>query len=249
MEFDSSTFALEIINFLALVWLLQRFFYKPVMRVIDQRQARIEQTLADAQAVRIEADALKQHYDNRLSDWQQEQALARQHLLQEMEQERDRLMTALQAALDAERDKQRAVDQRRQAEQRRRLVEEGKAEGERFAARLLSRLASAELEDGIRRMLQEELPLLPEAQLQALRTAEQANEARISSAYALNEQQRADLIHALSQLTGRPVSGQFGQDPELIAGLRISIGPWLLHANLQDELRLFAEAQHADLRR
>ena len=85
MEFDGTTFALEIINFLVLVWLLQHFLYKPVMTAIAQRQAGIEKILADAQATRSAADALKLQYENRTAEWEQEKADARRQLQQEME--------------------------------------------------------------------------------------------------------------------------------------------------------------------
>ena len=39
MELDWTTFILEIINFLVLVWILHRFLYQPVMNVIAQRRA------------------------------------------------------------------------------------------------------------------------------------------------------------------------------------------------------------------
>jgi len=39
---------------------------------------------------------------------------------------------------------------------------------------------------------------------------------------------------------------QFGEDSRLRAGLRISIGPWVLRANLADELEFFAyQVNHA----
>ena len=38
----------------------------------------------------------------------------------------------------------------------------------------------------------------------------------------------------------------FEQDSELLAGVRITIGAWVLGANLQDELKGFAELAHAD---
>lgn len=249
MEFDWTTFALEIINFLVLVWLLQRFLYKPVTTVIAQRQAGIEKTLTDAQAIRIEAEALKHQYENRMDEWEQEKAQALQLLLQEMDAERTRLMTALQASLDEERNKLRAVEQRRAIEQQQRLAEEARIEGGRFVARLLSPLASAELEDRIRRLLLEDLPQLPDRELQALRAAGQAGEAKITSVYPLGEDQRAGLTEALGRLAGRPVACEFGQDPSLMAGLRISIGPWMLRSNLLDELQFFTEARHADAKR
>lgn len=249
MEFDGTTFALEIINFLVLVWLLQHFLYKPVTTIIAQRQAGIEKTLADAQATRSEADAIKRQYENRAAEWGQEKAQARQQLQQEMEAERTRLMTALQSALDEERNKRRAVEQRRATEQRQQLEEEARAEGGRFAACLLSRLASAELEERIRRLLLEDLLQLPEQKLQVLRAADQAEKVKITSAYPLGESQRTSLIEALGRLAGRPVACVFEPDPALMAGLRISLGSWVLRANLLDELPFFSEARYADVKR
>lgn len=246
MEFDSTTFALEIINFLVLVWLLHHFLYKPVTTIIAQRQAGIEKTLAGAQATRNEADALKLQYDSRTAEWEQEKAQARQQLQQEMDVERARLMAALQASLDEERNKLRAVEQRRNQEQRRRLEEEARVEGGRFAASLLSRLASVELEERVCQVLLEDLTQLPDQPLQALRNAEQATEVKITSAYPLGESQRIGLNQALNRVAERPVACTFDQDAKLMAGLRLSIGPWMLRANLQDELHFFATAQYAD---
>lgn len=246
MEFDGTTFALEIINFLVLVWLLQRFLYKPVTASIARRQAAIEEILADAQATRIEATAFKQQFENRMAAWEQEKAQARQQFLQEMEAESARLMTAQQASLDEERSRQRALEQRRVLEQRHQLEEQARADGGRFAARLLARLVSAELDEGIRRLLLEDLPLLPEQPLRALRATGPAGEVKITCAYPLDESRRASLNEALGRLAGRPVACAFEQDGELMAGLRVSIGPWMLRASLRDELQFFAEAQRAD---
>ena len=48
MELDWTTFALEIINFLALIWILKRFLYRPVLATLGQRRAGIEATLNEA---------------------------------------------------------------------------------------------------------------------------------------------------------------------------------------------------------
>ena len=45
MEFNWTTFSFEIINFLILVWILQRFLYKPVTNAIARRKAAIESQL------------------------------------------------------------------------------------------------------------------------------------------------------------------------------------------------------------
>jgi len=48
MHFDWWTFALQTINFAILVWLLHRFLYKPVLRLIDVRRGEIDKQFAEA---------------------------------------------------------------------------------------------------------------------------------------------------------------------------------------------------------
>ncbi len=247
MEFDWTTFALEIINFLVLIWILQRFLYKPVTNAIATRKAAIDKTLVDAQAVEAQAQSLKRQYENRMAQWEHEKAQARMQLQEEMNAERSRRLATLQASLEQEREKLRVLEQRRAVEVHRRLEEDAVAEGGRFVARMLSRLASADLEERIRGALLEDLPHLADGELQSLRVACQDAEAKIkiTSSYPLAEEQRESLVQALCRLTGQPVACEFAQDSDLMAGLRISIGPWVLRSNLRDELKFFAEAHHA----
>jgi F-type H+-transporting ATPase subunit b len=48
MHFDWVTLALQTVNFGILVWLLHRFLYKPVLRMIDARRAEIDKRFEDA---------------------------------------------------------------------------------------------------------------------------------------------------------------------------------------------------------
>ncbi len=57
MHFDWWTFALQVVNFAVLVWLLHRFLYKPVLRMIDARQAAVAKQYADADATEAKAKA------------------------------------------------------------------------------------------------------------------------------------------------------------------------------------------------
>lgn len=57
MQFDWWTFALQTVNFAVLVWLLHRFLYKPVLRMIDARRAEVDKQYADAAAADAQANA------------------------------------------------------------------------------------------------------------------------------------------------------------------------------------------------
>jgi len=244
VELNWSTFFLQIINFLVLVWILRRFLYKPVSTAIQTRKASIEKTLADAKAVRGEATTLQQQYENRLADWEREKQKARGQLLEEINAERTRRLAELSGAIDREREKTRALEQRRIAETTREAELRAIAGAARFASHLLSQLGGPELEARLIDMAMRELAGLSEEQLQSIRQGwtQADGTARVTSGYAIDEPRRNAIKAALSRLVGRELACSFDQDSSLISGLRVGLGPWVLRANLQDELELFSEA-------
>ena len=248
MELDWTTFLLEIINFIVLLWILNRFLYTPVMKVIAQRRAAIQKTLADAQAIKTEAEGSQLKYENRLSEWEQEREKAREQLHVELSHERNRQLEHLRAEIDQERKKAAAVDERRMNEFKQQAEATAVAQAGTFASRLLSRLGGPELEQRIIDLVMQDLARLPDHQLQAIRAAAPLTKLsmKVTSAYPLAETQRETLCKACRALAGREVACEFNEDPALIAGLRMSFGSWVLRANLQDELSFFTESvRHA----
>lgn len=247
MELNWTTFVLEIINFLILVWILKRFLYKPVLEVIARRRAGIEQTLAEAESLRHEAQAMQTQYKNRLSDWEKEKQAAHDNLRTELNAERSRRMVALEELLGRERQKAHAAEQRRLEELMRSNETAALQQAGQFVSRLFSRLTGPELEARLVELLLDELAGLPAQRQEALRAAAASMKEPITviSAYPLDAAHRQVLEQALGQVLGElPVPWKFNEDPELIAGLRISIGPWVLGANLHDELSYFVEGTH-----
>jgi F-type H+-transporting ATPase subunit b len=242
VELNWTTFVLEIINFLVLMWILQRFLYKPVLAVIARRRAGIEQSLDDARQMRAEARELQQKYEGRLSDWEQERQQARAKLQQEIEAERTRLQKELETALSAERKKAEVAEQRRLQDSLRKGEETALQHGAQFATSLLQAAAGPELEARLLELLLSELQQLPQERLATLRAgwAEPA-EIHVSSAFPLNNDQRQRLQQALAETTQLDAPLQFAEDAALLAGLRITIGAWVLGVNLRDELKSFAE--------
>jgi len=247
VELTWSTFILEIINFLVLVWILKRFLYKPVLEVIRRRRGDIEATLSEAESIRSEARTTQEQYENRLTQWDEEKRAAHDALQHELSEERARLLAALRASLEEERKKARVIDERRLRELRHRDEELALAHGSHFVARIMERLRGPELEAKLLGLVLEDLPnLLPE-RLEALRNAhaETAKPVAVSSAYLLDAAQRGALQQALGEvLKTDQLACNFREESELIAGLRIGVGPWVLRANLHDELQFFTETSH-----
>lgn len=247
MELNWSTFVLEIINFLVLVWILKRFLYKPVLDVIAARRKSIEDRLAEASNVQEEAETLKEQYAGRLSEWESEKREAREKLAREVEEERARRLADMQSVLEREKEKARVAEDRQRAEKQRAIEQQALLQGAQFSSRLLEQAAGPELEDRLLNLLIEGLNGLSEDRLSRLREqwAEPSQAIDVASAFALSEEQRERLTSALHKIADGSTAVSFHQDAELLAGLRIVIGAWVLAANVRDELEGFTEFARA----
>jgi len=244
MQLDWSTLALEVLNFLVLVWLLQRFLYKPILSVVSARQAAIGESARRAEQIESKARELQAQYEARLQDWEQERARAREALTEELQGERARALDVLHQNLEEERRKAAVLDERRRAEetaQNERLAIEQAAA---FARRLLAGLAGPEVEARLVQMAIEELQHLPEARRSALRQALIASREppTVCTAYSVLPAQREALNLALRSVVEGARECRFCEESALLAGVRINVGPWVLEANLGEELNLFSAA-------
>jgi F-type H+-transporting ATPase subunit b len=243
MEFNASTFILEIINFLILIWILQRLFYKPLLEVIAKRKQFIDQSLADAKIMQQQAEEQRSLYENRQKLWEQEKQAALTALHQQIEVERRTLMAQLNADLEQERQKINVTIQRQQRELQQQVEKRALQNGARFAGMLLKQSASPELEAQLFTMLLDNIKTLPEACRLCLQMVgtKKLTPIKITSAYPLTAERRLKLEQKLGSLINSQITVQYHQDAELIAGVRMDIGAWVLNANLQHELIGFAE--------
>ena len=246
MELDWVTFSLEIVNFLILLWILKHFLYKPVLNVIAQRQAGINAKLEEANQKQSEAEQLKSQYTNRLSAWENEKMAARHKLDDEIDSLRQQRMQDLNQQLETERQKAEAIQQRRLEQEKTQTQMTALYQGAAFTAKLLSQLASPELEKQLIDLFITQLQDMPELQQQTIQSNidPTSNEIQVCSAYPLPQSVQQFLETALNKLVNKTITIKYTQDPDLIAGLRVSIGAFMLQANIQDELQSFARYAH-----
>lgn len=246
MGLDLTTFILEIINFLVLVWLLTRFFYRPVMDAIARRREDIRKQLAAAETERTGAETLKSDYENRLARWEEEKNAARRELHGELAEERRRLRDELDRSLEQEREREQVLARRRSEnetqENERRAAEQAVV----FLSRLLQRLACPELETRLVRAAVEDLAGLDARRRETLQQAWAAagGAVDVASVWPLAQAERAAIEAGLAEILGNAPRCAYRRDPALIAGLAVGIGAWRLQANLRDELGFFADSAH-----
>jgi len=246
MELSWSTFLLEIINFVILVWILKRFFYAPVRRVIDQRRKAIEESMAQAEQKRAEARTLEEQYQARLSHWEQEKKQAREQLESEIAAERARMMDNLKGEVEKAGEKARVLNERHLEDFKHQVEQQALSQATVFAARILGRTADQGVQDRLFDILINELPKVPAEDRSAIQGDTEGAKpiVKVTSAYPINEEQRTTLEKVLSGLGEAGVACEYHTDPALIAGFRINAGALVLRANLQDELQFFSEAAH-----
>jgi F-type H+-transporting ATPase subunit b len=242
VELSLSTFILELINFLVLVWILKRLLYRPVLDIIARRRASIDETMAEAKRIETDAQALRQKYNERLEKWEEEQAEARGKLARNLDEERKRQLAQLRTSLDQEIEKSRASEDRRLTDLGHKLEQQGLTLGARFATRLLAAAAAPELQSSLLAKFLDDFDATPRDSFVRLLGSPDLppDSVEISSAFALTDEQQQALAERSQSLCGDGVRVRFHEDPELLAGIRLKIGGCVLGLNLKDELDGFA---------
>ena len=243
MTIDWWMLALQAINVLVLVWLLGRFFWRPVAQVIAQRRATAQQMLAEAQGKRDAAQSALAAIEATRAGFAQEREaiLAAAHdeaertrvaRLQEAAQE----VEALRAAARAEIAKTEDAAERARAEQASRLAIT-------IAQRLAGRLDGPAVREAFLEWLRRAISALPEAQRQSVTSSGVALEAVCATPLSAAEQERYRA--RISEALGAQPDIAFKVDPALIAGLELR-GPHFIVTNSwrADLEHILAELSH-----
>lgn len=218
MKFDPGTLALQAVNVLILIWLLQRFFWRPVAAIIAQRRAAADAMLNEAAARAAEAAAAQAD----IAQVRQGFADERAALLAaaETQAEAMRRRTAAEAA-EAARKLEAATRERLAAEEaaaRNALHQEAATLAVEIAARLVARLDGPALRAAFLDGAIAEIARLPAAARQTPGTL------TLATATELGAQEQATYAGRLQDAFGAALPVDFITDPDLLAGLELRAG-------------------------
>ncbi|RMH48594.1 MAG: hypothetical protein D6688_01755 [Alphaproteobacteria bacterium] len=252
MQIDWWTLGLQALNFLVLAWLLTRFFYRPVRRVLAERQARAEAALREAEAREAAAEAERQRLEQARADFEAEKAEAWRAFQERLEAERQSTLAA------AEEKAHRIIEKaRKDAEaERRRIVGRARADIARLAVTLARRILSAEAPPEDPARLAEAtlaaLDALPEADRHAVSTALSRNGVvEVTTARPLDDAARDPWIRGLRGRFGPGIEVRFSHDPDILGGAILRLPDAEVRNTWSDFLaeaedRLLSEAEHAE---
>lgn len=145
MRADWSTFALQLVNFAILVWLLQRFLYRPILRLIDARRAAVGRDQAEAQRATRAAQQRLAELEGQRGGIVAERAAA----LERAQEEARQIVAARRAQAEQDADKLLQEARDTNAREREELLEEARRSAADLAAEMARRVL-AEVPDSIR---------------------------------------------------------------------------------------------------
>ena len=228
MTIDWWTVGLQAVNVTILVWLLARFFWRPVAGIIEQRRAAAIQVLAEAETKRNEANSALVEIDRIRSGFDKERELIIAAAHETAEQERKALLAsaakevaALEPSAKMSIEKERYTAEQAWVERASRLAVE-------IAKRLVSRLEGPAAGAAFLDVLLREIRALPEPVRKAMAGDGVVLEAVSATPVQPMDQQRQRQLIA-DAFCARPEIA-FKEDPGLIAGLELH-GPHLVIKN------------------
>ena len=243
MSLDWWTLGLQTVNIVILVWLLQRFFWKPIAAMIAKRRAASEKALSEAQAARDKAKLDLADIDKTRAGFAAERETILGHARDDASRESAAKLTetgrqadALVAAAKAGVEKDSAAATRTWATRSSDLAVD-------IAKRLAARLDGPAVQGVFLDWALKAVRALPEATRAAV--AGSAVALVTTSATPLDAAEQTYATKMLGEAFGGPVRVVFKTDPDLIAGLELRTDHLLVANSWRADLaKILADLAH-----
>ncbi len=226
----------QMINFFILLFILQKLFYKPVIKAMEDRQQRINDIRNEADKKREEADELIQEYEQNK---------------QELEEKKEEIMD--EAIKEADEKKESLIESYKEEAQEKResFINEVKEEEENFlkelrntlgkssvnlASKILEEITDEELTDKIFETFIKKIKSLEKEKINEEIKLSKV-EIILSSSEKLSEKQKKLFEKAISNKFDDSIEIEYEVDEDLIKGFELKLESLTVHTNIKNYLR------------
>ena len=242
MGVDLLTLVAQIINLLILIWLLKRFLYKPVLNMLKERQALIDNEIDRARQAKQNAIAEEAKYQEKVAAFDAD----RDKMFAQMQSEVDSLREKLtiEAKEDVSRLRQTWKNELEQEKQafdisiQNAIVKNFKL----FASDALSDMAGVELDALVFEKFKEQIQKMDQTQLnQFIQSALSAKQIVVTTDSRLDVPTREslkDFLFSTFKLDEK-IKCLFKVDANLICGIQVQSEEQIISWNLQNYLESF----------
>lgn len=243
MKIDWWTLGLEAVNVLILVWLLQRFLWRPVAALIAERRRTAQAMLSDAKSAKDKATAslaeieatragFAAEREKILADARAEAEAASQAALKDARAKAEKLRKLAETRIVADT----TAAEKQQADQAASLAVD-------IAARLAGRLNGPDITGSFLRWLTDAIRAMPEVEKKA--ALSDGKGLRLVSAEALKPDEKTRIKAEIAEALGGKPALAFETDAALIAGLELRGSHFALRNSWQADLaRILEDLRH-----
>lgn len=246
MAIDWFTFFAQIVNFLILIFLLQRFLYHPIIQAMAKREKTIGDRFEASQQKLQEAQQEVDRYQQMQQQLAQQQEIMLDQARVEVEQQKQELMQQAQEEVEATRQhwQETLIEQQDSflQELRHRMMQQIQD----TLRQALEDLADRDLEQHLIQIFLDRLKNLPQDELKKFQQGIIASNHNsepifIYSAFAIPEASRQNIIQVVGEQLQSPVNLQFENDPELICGIELRASGYKLAWSMDNYLAKLEE--------
>ncbi len=220
MHIDWWTLALQTVNVLVLVWILGRFFFRPVTAIIAKRQEEAKKLLSDASAIRQQAEIARADADKVRSDMDARRLELIEEAKREASGEKARLLGEASRELAKMQEATAATAERERVASESKLVQRASELSLEIARRLLARVPPDTALEKFTEELCREVRSLPETSRAGL-TSSSGGMIEVSTATDLSDEQKQYVRRNLAEALGADVPMTFRRDENLMVGLEL----------------------------
>ncbi len=238
MSFDLWTLGFQAVNVLVLIWLLQRFFWKPVAATIAARQASAQEMLDSAKADRAKAQAGLSEIAKTRAGLQDERRAMLDAARTAADAARESLLQDARAAAQAREETAKAARVRAAETLRTTAITEAQGLAVIMAGKLMARLDGASTDAAFLHWLADGLAALTAAERKALA----GTAVTVVSATDADADAQARIITIIADALAVTPELNFRTDPDLIAGFELRAPHFTLRNSWRADLDRIAAA-------
>jgi F-type H+-transporting ATPase subunit b len=235
---DWFTIIAQIFNFIVLVLLLRKFLYRPILKVMQEREDLIRNQLAEAEEKQQKAQEQISLYQKKNQNWEQEHQELLQEAKHEIENTHKKMMVKVRQEIEEHQTQwQQAIDR-----EKKEFLDSlsKKISQQTFIAvrRVLNELADVELEAHISKVFIDRLRNMEQNQLEEYRAAvEKSDEAvLVRSAFNLPQPTREEIEAVAGKQFLNSKAVNFEVDPDLVCGIELRAAGYKLVWSLSEYL-------------
>jgi F-type H+-transporting ATPase subunit b len=222
MHIDWWTLALQTVNVLILIWLLARFFFRPVMDIVAKRQREASKLIDDAAQARYDAVEARANAEQERAGVaaEREQLIAKAQKAAQLETQN--ILTQAAQEIGKRRDEAAAAIARSQTAAEAAVIDRAGTLAVDVAQRLLDRFRARDLlSTFIDETCRDLRALSPQARQSLAAAATLEHPIGVVSAAPLSDAEKQRISATFKEVFGRDLPVAFRTDPQIINGVEL----------------------------